>query len=49
MSSDLLTPSVEQRYVNKFLAKEEAKLAEILCRLNAQFGEVMFKCLWLVQ
>jgi hypothetical protein len=39
MASDFSTPSVEQRCIIKFLLKEEVKPAEILHRLNAQYGE----------
>jgi hypothetical protein len=39
MASDLVTSSVEQCYVTKFLVKERVKPAEILHRLNTQYGE----------
>jgi hypothetical protein len=39
MASDLLTPSVEQRCVIKFIVREEVKPIEIPRRLNAQYGE----------
>jgi hypothetical protein len=39
MASDFVTPSVEQCCVIKFPVKEEVKLAEILHRLIAQYGE----------
>jgi hypothetical protein len=39
MTSDLVSPSVEQRCIIIFLVKEEMKPAEILCRLIEQYGE----------
>jgi hypothetical protein len=39
MASDLITPCVEQCCIIKFLVKEKVKPAEILHRLNAQYGE----------
>jgi hypothetical protein len=39
MASDLVTHTVEQCYVIKFLVKEKVKPAEILHRLCAQYGE----------
>jgi hypothetical protein len=39
MVSDTVTQSVEQCCVIKFLVKEKVKLAEILCRLSALYGE----------
>jgi hypothetical protein len=39
MASDLVIPSVEQCCIIKFLMKEKVKPAEILCKLNAQYGE----------
>jgi hypothetical protein len=47
MVPDLLTPSVEQHCIIKFLVKGKMKPAEILHRLNAQYGKETqtFKCL----
>jgi hypothetical protein len=39
MVSDLVTPSVEQCCIIKFLAKENMKPAEIPQRINAQNGD----------
>lgn len=39
MSSKEVTPDMEQRITIKFLVKKRVKLAEILRRLNAQYGE----------
>jgi hypothetical protein len=39
MVSDLVTPSAEQHCIIRILVKEKVKPAEILCRLNAQYGE----------
>jgi hypothetical protein len=44
MLSDLVIPSVEQCCVNIFLVKEKVKPEEILCRLDAQFGEETALC-----
>jgi ABC-type Fe3+-citrate transport system substrate-binding protein len=42
--SDLVIPSVEQHCIIKFLLKEKVKPAEILPRLNAQYGEEILSC-----
>jgi hypothetical protein len=42
LTSDLVTPSVEQ--LINFLVKEKVKLAEILHRLNVQYGEETLSC-----
>jgi hypothetical protein len=39
IASDLVTPSIEQYCIIKFLVKENVKSAEILHRLNPQYGE----------
>jgi hypothetical protein len=39
MASDLVTPCVAQCCIIKFLVKEKVKPAEVLHRLNAQYGE----------
>jgi hypothetical protein len=44
MVSDPVTPSVEQCYIIIFLLKETVKQAEILPKLNAQYGEEAISC-----
>jgi hypothetical protein len=39
MASDHVTPSIKQRCIIKFLVKEKVKPADILHKLNAQYGE----------
>jgi hypothetical protein len=39
MALDPVTPSAEHCYIIKFIAKEKVKPAEIIHRLNAQYGE----------
>jgi hypothetical protein len=43
MVADLVTPSVEQHYIMKFLVKEKVK-PEICHKLNAQYGEKTLTC-----
>jgi hypothetical protein len=43
-ASDLVTPSVEQCCIIKFLLKEKVKPAEILCNLNAEYEEETLSC-----
>jgi hypothetical protein len=44
MAGYLVTPSVEQCCIIKFSMKEKVKLAEVLCRLTAQYGEGILSC-----
>jgi hypothetical protein len=39
MASEVVTPRIEQCCIIKFLVKESVKPAEILHRLNTQYGE----------